>query len=263
MLFLILVFLLSMTLILGNLFIDNHTTNTIVAGQAGVELAIFLYVGWDANRLHTCKCFLKFLWLIQTEMDFVERFAQGSLKKIKALTHIKKIHWGGYIEYDYASERPHNWAIIFELETFTPDSMAKFLKGVERLIRGMRVKSALKTTMTVRDDLRDYTAPIREGLNKDEAPKIVRQAMHEHKVYVETAQIKSYGNYMVYYLPYTPSKKEAKMELDLAANNLHEVLKEMGIKHRRLRFSWQIYSIFFSVLTYLTPQVRRATDESI
>lgn len=242
--------LLSLTLLIGIRTVGYNLTNKIVLVQAIIETLVFLYIGRSAARLYRVERFVRFLISMQTGADTVEKFAEKGLRKVRDVSNLKKIHFGGFVEYFYTKKNPHNWSVFFELQSFKPDKLIPFLKSTENMFTGLPDKSALKTTLTIRDDLKDYSAPLKEELNKEGMPSIVRQSMYEHQKFIENAKVKTYGNYLVYYLPHTASKKEAIKNLIIASNNISKALKDNKIKHRRLKWSWQIHKIFHGVITY-------------
>lgn len=251
-----LLFSIVLTLLIGTRTVGYHTTNQIVRVQAVIELIIFLYIGLNAERLYQCEKFLRVLWSMQDGSDTIEKFAKKDLKKIRDTSNIKKIHFNGFVEYftDMAllnkNKRKNNWAVFYEIKGFKPDKIVPFLQAVEKMFMGMDDGSAMKTTMTIRDDLKDYSEPIKQVLNKEGMPQIVRQSQYEHMEYIKTAKVKTYGNYMIYYLPYTASKKDAIKKLKIAVKNINRSLDDNKIQYKRLRFAFQIHSVFKGILTY-------------
>lgn len=245
-----LLFLLSMTFLVGITTIGHTLTNKIASVQIVLEALVFYYIGRSPARLYRCERLVRFLYYMQTGQDTVEKFAENGLKKVRDVSNIKKIHFSGFVEYFYSKKRPHNWAVFFELQAFKPDSMVSFLKSVEKMFTGLPDRSAVKTTMTIRNDIKDFAEPIKNELNKEGMPLIVRQSMYEHQKYIESANIKTYGNYLVFYLPYTASKKEAIKNLKIASKNISRALRENKIKHKRLKWAWQIHKVFNGVITY-------------
>lgn len=245
-----LLFLLSLTLMIGVRTIGYNLTNKIVLVQTIIEALVFFYIGRSPARLYRCERFVRFLYFMQTGADTVEKFAEKGLKKVRDVSNIKKIHFGGFVEYFYSKTRPHNWSVFFELQAFKPDSIVSFLRSTEKMFTGLPDRSAVKTTMTIRNDLKDYAEPIKNELNKEGMPQIVRQSMYEHQKFIESANIKTYGNYLIFYLPYTASKKEAIKNLKIASKNISRSLRENKIKHKRLKYAWQIRKVFHGVITY-------------
>jgi hypothetical protein len=245
-----LLFLLSLTLLVGIRTVGYNLTNKIVLVQAIIESLVFYYIGRSSARLYQVERYVRFLISMQTGEDTVEKFAEKGMKKVRDISNIKKIHFGGFIEIFHSKKRPNNWAVFFELQSFKPDKLVQFLQSTEKMFTGLMDKSVLKTTLTIRSDLKDYAAPIKAELNKEGMPQIVRQSMYEHQQFIENADIKTYGNYMVYYLPYTASKKEATKNLKIASKNISRALRDNKIKHRRLKWAWQIHKIFHGVITY-------------
>ncbi len=245
-----LLFLLSLTLLIGIRLVGYSLTNKIALVQAVIEVLVFLYIGRSPARLYRFEKYFRFLVSMQTGEDTVEKYAEKGLKKVRDVSNIKKIHFGGFVEYFYSKKKPNNWAVFFELQAFKPDKIVSFLQQTEKMFMGLEDGAVLKTTMTVRDDLKDYAEPIKSALNKDQMPLIVRQSMYEHQEYIKNAKIKTYGNYMVYYLPYTASKKEATKKLKIASKNISRALRDNKIKHKRLKWAWQIHKVFHGVVTY-------------
>ncbi|MFZ2499553.1 hypothetical protein [Methanosarcina sp.] len=251
-----LLFLIVLTLLIGTRTVGYHTTNQIVKVQAVIELIIFLYIGLSPARLYQCEKFLLLMWSMQDGSDTTEKFAKEDLKKIRDTSNIKKIHLGGFVEYftDFSlvnkNKRKNNWAIFYEIKGFKPDKIVPFLQAVEKMFMGMDDGSAMKTTMTIRDDLKDYSEPIKTVLNQEGMPQIVRQSLYEHQEYIKNAKVKTYGNYMIYYLPYTASKKDAIKKLKIAVKNINRSLDDNKIHYKRLRFAFQIHNMFKGILTY-------------
>ena len=264
-LLLFLLFLLSITLLVGSRTVGYHLTNKIVLAQTIIEALVFLYIGRSSARLYKFERYIRFLMLMQSGEDTIEKFSEKGLKKVRDVSNIKKIHFLGFVEYFHSKKRPNNWAIFYELQAFKPDKIVPFLQSVEKMFTGLMDQSVLKSTLTIRNDLKDYAEPIKIELNKEGMPSIVRQSLYEHQKFIETANIKTYGNYLVYYLPYTASKKVAIQNLKIASKNISRALKDNKIKHKRLKWAWQIHKVFHSVITYNYHDSRdgRFEDEDI
>jgi hypothetical protein len=255
-LLMILLFLISCTFMIGIRTVGYNLTNKIAFVQAIIEVGVFFYIGRTPARLYQCEKFFRLLWSMQDGSDTLEKFSKQDLKKIRNFSNIKKIHLDGFVEYFVdmklvtRNNRKNNWAIFYELKAFKPDKIVHFLQSVEKMLIGMDDGAVIKTTMTIRDDLKDYSEPIKFVLNKEGMPLIVRQSLYEHQEFIKNARVKTYGNYLIYFLPYTASKKEAIKKLKIAAKNINRSLDENKIKYKRLRFASQIRDVFKGMITY-------------
>ena len=250
-------------MVVGNKLVGPHITNRIALVMAVIEICIFLYIGRNPIRLYRFECLFRFLWSLQRNTDYIWKYAEDGLKQAQEFSHIKKVHKGGYIEYTFEKSRPNNWGYIIRLDAFSPDSFQKFVDGVELFIVGLLDGTVLKTTINVRKDLKDYAEPIKIDLNKESVPELVRQSMFEHQQFIESAEIKSYENYMLILLPYTASPKKAKAKLKTTVNSICEVLDGMKIGYKKLDTADKIKEAFFGCITGNFHLARRKEDESI
>lgn len=238
-----------------------HTTNMVAIALAFIETGIFFYVGRSQSRLYRFECFMRFLLSFQFGTDSIEKHSEKGLKNAQDFSHIKKVHTGGYIEYIPSKERPNNFGGIIKLKAFSPEKLKNFTDNVERMIIGIPDRSTLKTVITIRKDLNDFSLPLQNQLNDMSLPKIVRESGIECKTFITQANNKSYENYMLVLIPYTASKKEAKQKLDITLNSVSKILTDMKLDNEVLKTIPAIKEAFFSQITYNFHSSRRFSDD--
>lgn len=239
------------------------TANDICKILGLAEIGFGIYIGRSQSRLYHFECTWRFILSMFRGTDHIEKHADGGLEKTKDFSYIKWIHKGGFIEYFYkAKTRPHNWGAIYWLDAFDPETLKTFLMETTKLFQGLPDKTVLKTSVNIRNDLKDYSEPITIQLQNNDMPKIVRESMVEHEKFIKQAQIKNYENYMLVLIDYTSSKKKAIKTLDIACDSISKVLKEdMKIENHRLASAGEVREAFFGQVTFNVHQKRRFTDD--
>jgi hypothetical protein len=262
---LILLFPLSLSFMVGCLTFGPEIGINIGVIVAILEAIFFIAVGRSSEHLYHFLCGIGFLFTIHKGDDYIYKHEEYRgyfflklinerklYKKIKNLTRIVKIHDGGYIEYIRSRNTPNNVGGIGELKTYQPEDLEAFAESIEPILVGMEDKSVLITTLKVRSDLTDYAKPIREELQKNRIPQIVRDSMYEHQQMCEAADEKSYKNHMLVLNPYIANTNKAKHSLDISMDSIHDSLDELGIGFERLNTKDKIIQMFNEDLTYNT-----------
>lgn len=253
----ILIFPLMGCFLLGTFVLGSHLGVYVSIGFAALEAIFFLAVGRSTASLYHFERNLRFLWSVHRGTDYINKYGNRGIQKARSLTHIKKIHKGGYIEYFFDQTRPHNWGGIISLKTFTPEDLEVFKVNVERMWIGLPDHSIIKTTLKVRSDLTDHAESIRKELGKEGLPQIIRESMDEHRIMCELANEKSYENHMLVLLSYSASPDGAKHQLDIMIKTITEILEGMKIGCRRLEIQEEIEDMFFGDITFNVHGLRR------
>lgn len=227
-----------------------------------ILLGFGVYVGRSQTRLYRFECTWRFILSMAIGETHIEKFSEGGLKKAKDFAYLKWIHRGGFIEYFYdPKKRPHNWGAIIWLDAFDPENLQAFMLEVQRMLMGLKDKTVLKTSVNIRNDLRDYAEPITIMLQQNDMPEIVRESMMEHEQLIKTAQIKNYENYMLVLIDYTASKNKAIKTLKITLNSISEVLRAMDIENHQLESAAEVREAFFGQVTYNVHQARKVNDD--
>lgn len=172
------------------------------------------------------------------------------INKVRRFTRIKNIDEKGHIEFMYSRETPHTMGGVIELKSHQPEDRDAFAENIERMMVGMDDKSIMITTLKVRSDLTDYAKPIRDELQKNRVPQIVRDSMYEHQLMCELADEKSYKNHMLVLPPYTANTEKAKRNVDISINSVCTVLDELGIGVERLDSEDKVLEMFYEDITH-------------
>lgn len=241
---------LSLTFIIGCLVFGANIGFKLSMVALAVDIIIFILVGTNPANLYHFECTLRFLKDIKTGNDYIHKHGKEGEKKAHNLSHIKKIHDDGSIEFTYTKKRPQNFGGILELKTFSPEDMQVFSENAERMLIGLPDRTLIKTTMKVRSDLSDYSEPIKAELRKNRVPQIVRESMYEHQLICEQADEKSYTNHMLVLIDYVASAEKAKHTLGIVLHAISEVLDDMEIGNRRLITEDEIIEMFYGDITF-------------
>ncbi len=254
----LLIFILSVVYFISNFTVDRLTANKISVCFLAIEAVFFFIVARNASILYHFECALRFLLSIHFGTDFIEKFGKNGNKQAQNLTHIKKIHKGGYIEYRvgklFRRKRTHNWALMLKLDSFQPEDLEQFALNIERVLVSLPDKTLIKTFLHVRSDMTDYAEPLREELRKNRIPQIVRDSMFEFQLMCEEAESKSFENHMLILLDYTASAERAKNQLNIIVNTIQEILKDMEIGTTVLKTQDEILGMFYGHVTYNVHQ---------
>lgn len=249
-LIMILACLLMPTFLIGMFTVSIDLTMKLAAGQAILEGLFFMWVGSSPSSLYHFECTCRLFKAIYKGEDYIEKHGINGMQKARSLTHIKKIHFGKYIEYFFTKARPHNFGTMLKLDSFQPDDLEQFALNIERMFVGNPDKTLIKTFLHVRPDLVDYAAPIKEELKKNRIPQIVRESMFEFQLMCEESDSKSFENHMLILLDYTPSLEKAIGKLDIITNTVQEILTSMGIGSEILETEDEILGMFYGHITY-------------
>lgn len=253
----ILIFSLIGCFLLGTFVLGSHLGVYVSIDFAALEAIFFLAVGRSTASLYHFERNLRFLWSVHRGTDYINKYGNRGIQKARSLTHIKKIHKGGHIEYFFDQTRPHNWGGIISLKTFTPEDLEVFKVNVERMWIGLPDHSIIETTLKVRSDLTDHAESIRKELGKEGLPQIIRESMDEHRIMCELANEKSYENHMLVLLSYSALTDGAKHQLDIMIKTITEILEGMRIGCRRLETQEEIEDMFFGDITFNVHGLRR------
>lgn len=253
----ILIFPLMGCFLLSIFILGSHLGVYVSIGFGILEILFFLAVGRSTASLYHFERNLRFMWSVHRGTDYINKYGHHGIQKARSLTHIKKVHTGGYIEYFFDRERPHNWGGIIHLRTFTPDDLEVFKVNVERMLVGLPDHSIIKTTLKVRSDLTDHAESIRKELGKEGLPQIIRESMDEHRIMCELANEKSYENHMLVLLSYNASPDGAMHQLDIMIETIIEILEGMKIGCTRLQTPEAIEDMFYGDITFNVHGLRR------
>lgn len=253
----ILIFPLMGCFVLSIFTLGSHLGVYVSIGFGFLELLFFLAVGRNTASLYHFERNLRFMWSVHLGTDYINKYGHHGIQKARSLTHIKKVHKGGYIEYFFDRDRPHNWGGIIHLNTFTPDDLEVFKANVERMCVGLPDHSIIKTTLKVRSDLTDHAESIRKELGKEGLPQIIRESMDEHRIMCELANEKSYENHMLVLLSYNASPEGAMHKLDIMIQTITEILEGMKIGCTRLETPEAIEDMFYGDITFNVHGLRR------
>jgi|SRR5659263_69453 len=253
----ILIFPLMGCFVLSIFTLGSHLGVYVSIGFGFLELLFFLAVGRNTASLYHFERNLRFMWSVHLGTDYINKYGHHGIQKARSLTHIKKVHKGGYIEYFFDRDRPHNWGGIIHLNTFTPDDLEAFKANVERMCVGLPDHSIIKTTLKVRSDLTDHAESIRKELGREGLPQIIRESMDEHRIMCELANEKSYENHMLVLLSYNASPEGAMHKLDIMIQTITEILEGMKIGCTRLETPEAIEDMFYGDITFNVHGLRR------
>jgi len=253
----ILMFPLMACFLISIFVIGPHWGVYVSIGFAVLEILFFMLVGRTNQTLYYFERNLRFMWSIHRGTDYINKYGFNGIPKARSLTHIKKIHGGGIVEFFYTQARPHRWGSILFLKAFKPEDYEIFKVNVERMLIGLPDGTIIKTTLKVRSDLTDHAEPIRRELGKEGLPQIIRESMNEHMHMCELANEKSYENHMLVLLPYTASDEVAKHQLGILTKNIMEILEGMKIYCRRLETEAEIIDMFYGDITFNVHGLRR------